>query len=371
MPHRTVIAILWAALGLAACTANSSNLMLTANEPSVADIQTVHIATTRKASDDPLELFSGERAQGVNYAVIDVSVPKNREPGSTNKADGKPDPAKHFAPTRIDTGKSRETLKADINSSLANQGNGLVVFVHGYNNSFANGLYRLAQLAEDYDIQGAALAYSWPSAGRAPLYLYDRDSAQFARTGLVDTIRLATETQANDIVLVAHSMGTLILMEALRELSISGERDVLKKINAVVLAAPDIDVDVFRSQIADISPRPQAFAVFVSSRDRALQVSQRVRGGHPRVGEGTNIEALRKEGVVVFDLSTIRDGGDRTQHSTFASSPTMIALARSGAIGRQSLVNQNADDATIGQGVERLFDLASDIVYLPVTIANQ
>ncbi|NER08473.1 MAG: alpha/beta fold hydrolase, partial [Okeania sp. SIO3C4] len=249
-------------------------------------------------------------------------------------------------------------------------GKTLVLFVHGYNTDFAEGLYRLAQMAQDYDIDGAAMAYSWPSAGQTPLYLYDRDSAQYARAGLVETIRLATETNADEVVLIGHSMGTIILMEALRELSLSRETKVMNRINAVILAAPDIDVDVFRTQIADVNPRPEAFAIFVSSRDRALRVSQRIRGGHPRLGEGTDITELQEEGIVVIDLSTVDDGGF-SQHNTFASSPTMIALANSGIIGRQSLINQERGTTPIGAGVEGLFRLASDIVYLPATIVSQ
>ncbi len=42
-----------------------------------------------------------------------------------------------------------------------------MVFVHGFNNTFADGLHRTAQIRHDFEIPGVAVHYAWPSAGNA------------------------------------------------------------------------------------------------------------------------------------------------------------------------------------------------------------
>ena len=58
-----------------------------------------------------------------------------------------------------------------------------LIFVHGFNNTFAEGLYRIAQLSHDLDLPRVTVHYSWPSAGQALGYVHDRDSALYARDG--------------------------------------------------------------------------------------------------------------------------------------------------------------------------------------------
>lgn len=156
---------------------------------------------------------------------------------------------------------------------------------------------------------GVGVQYAWPSAGRIAAYLYDRDSAEFARSGLVETLVMLADTQALDISILAHSMGAAVTMEALRELSLRGRRDVLDKIQPVMLASPDLDFDVFRQQMLALDPPPEHMAILVSSRDRALYLSYQLRGGgSPRVGSGAHLQELTDLGVAVIDLSDLNDG---------------------------------------------------------------
>lgn len=107
---------------------------------------------------------------------------------------------------------------------------------------------------------------------------YDRDSAIIARRGLAETLEIAAQTKASGIVIVGHSMGAVVVMEALRTLSADKRLNVLKRIKGVLLAAPDLDPDLFRSQIDDIDYLPQPFTIVVSGRDRALDISRRLAG---------------------------------------------------------------------------------------------
>jgi alpha-beta hydrolase superfamily lysophospholipase len=54
--------------------------------------------------------------------------------------------------------------------------------------------------------------------------------------------------------ILAHSMGAWLAIEALRENAISGSPDLNGKLGDVMLAAPDIDLNVFRQQLARLDP---------------------------------------------------------------------------------------------------------------------
>ena len=100
-------------------------------------------------------------------------------------------------------------------------------------------------------------------------------------------------------------------------------------------------------------------------KDRALQLGQRLRGGSPRVGEGTDIEDMQARGITVIDLSQL-DSPDRLNHSTFAASETLQKLMTGGVL--DPLVQGNDAQATekaIGAGLGGISDVLSSLVYLP------
>ncbi len=260
---------------------------------------------------------------------------------------------------------------AELNRRLASRPPAqreVFVFVHGYNNNFAEGLFRNAQIVHDYDIGSVPIHFSWASAASFTRYLYDRDSAFIARTGLAKTLELVSKTNANGIVLVGHSMGAVVIMEALRTLSLEKRQDVLKRIKGVLLAAPDLDPDLFRSQIADINPLPQPFTIVVSRRDFALDISRRLAGGEPRIGSGHDIAFLQKKNVQVLDISQVDSGG----HSVFASSNTLIKLLGSGYLLRRLITDEYAsmDSAFVSVGKGTL-EQASLALHLPARVINQ
>jgi esterase/lipase superfamily enzyme len=72
-------------------------------------------------------------------------------------------------------------------------------------------------------------------------------------------------------------------MEAARQLKLQGRDDVVGKLQ-IILAAPDIDVDVFRSHLRDIGTLRNPITLLVSKTDRVLEVSSFIGGERPRVG---------------------------------------------------------------------------------------
>ncbi|MDD9332543.1 MAG: alpha/beta hydrolase, partial [Bartonella sp.] len=123
------------------------------------------------------------------------------------------------------------------------------------------------------------------------------DSANFARDGLIELLITISETDVERVSIVAHSMGNFVTMEAFRTLALQGKYKLVQRNTSFLMAAPDIDLDVFERQLNDIKILPQPTAILVSRKDKALAVSSRLTGGHPRVGDGSNIEILRKNGI--------------------------------------------------------------------------
>ena len=140
------------------------------------------------------------------------------------------------------------------------------------------------QLAYDLRFPGVTMFYSWPSAARTAGYLHDVESTQLA-TGIFD--KLLDDLSAlnfEDIYIVAHSMGNRVVGGALANRVRDG-RDV-SKLREIMLAAPDINVEIFRSEIA---PRLAGIVtarktIYASSRHIALKASSVVHD-FPRVGD--------------------------------------------------------------------------------------
>ncbi|MEM1378704.1 MAG: alpha/beta fold hydrolase, partial [Pseudomonadota bacterium] len=303
---RVFLLSLLVGLALSACASRPATLPEIDPANFEGNVKDIFVVTNRAPLEDDLIRFGDERSDTISYEEVSVWTPQNRTPGSVVYPSKQPDPSEEFAVTGItdlDAGTFDAALKQRVDAMTGQKL--IFIFVHGYNVAYANGIYRHAQLLEDFEARGVAIHFSWPSSGQTLGYLYDRDSVQFARDALVDTIRKAAASGADSIFLMGHSMGTLLVMESLRQLSIAGDDETLDMIGPLVLASPDIDIDVFRSQFDVLSHRPEPFVIFVSKEDGALSVSERLRGGRARVGTGSNIAVLQDNGIVVIDLSEL------------------------------------------------------------------
>lgn len=298
---------------------------------SIADISGNHaifIATTRKRSDDPNKVFDGERSPLLSFARVNITVPKSHETGKIErKSRGKSDdPSKYFMASRATGYDSAAKFQSALNTDIAARGGRVMVFVHGYNTGFDDAVYRLTQIVHDSGYPGTPVLFSWASGASTTGYVYDKESAAAARDQLEATLRLLAQSGARRIDLVAHSMGTWVTMEALRQLAIEGNRNLGGKLGDVVLASPDIDVDVFKSQMQRYGKPDKPFIVLLSDDDRALRLSSMIAGSQPRVGDYKNAATdLTSYGVTVVDMSGAK-AGDRFNHTKFADNPDLVTL---------------------------------------------
>ena len=321
------------ALSASGCAGSKTHDLLNKNvveapASAIAATHDIYVATTREAAKaEPRQVFAGERSLRTQYARIDVSVPKIHQVGQIERAKGRADsnPAKHFTATRATLYGNAKEFEQAVGADIARSDGRVLVFVHGYNNGFDDGVYRLTQIVQDTAYPGTPVLFSWASSGKTTGYIYDKESANAARDDLEATLRLLAKTKAKSIDIIAHSMGNWVAMEALRQLAITGDRDLSGKLGYVVLASPDIDVDVFKKQMIRYGKPKRPFTVLLSADDRALRASSFISGAKPRVGDYGNASDLAQYGVTVVDL-TKTESGDRLNHAKFADNPLLVQL---------------------------------------------
>lgn len=282
---------------------------------------TILVATTRKRDARAGTWFNGERSASVDYAEITVSVPPVHIPSHVELASTAPgDPKSDFVVRDASYVDSDAAFLADLNAQLAAQQPGnrkVLLFVHGYNTMFAEGLYRFAQVVHDSKTTSVPVLFTWASRGKAADYLYDSNSATEARDALEHTLRLVLASNADKVEVLAHSMGNWVTVEAFRQIKISGDLKNVGKLENIFLAAPDIDVDVFKSQMRRIGDPKKPVYVVISRDDKALGLSKFIAGGQSRVGDTSNAQELADLGVTVIDLSSLK-AEDPSNHDKFA-----------------------------------------------------
>jgi esterase/lipase superfamily enzyme len=287
----------------------------------------IHVVTTRAPAKQAGQVFDGRRSPGVHYAHVDVDVPQgHRTAAAPRPKSGDPvDPRIHFAVRDVAVLDGAAQMKAELARDIAARGGRVLVFVHGYRTHFDDAVYRFTQVVQDSGYTGVPLLFTWASAGKTLDYVYDRDSAMAARDALEDALKLAADSGATRIDLVGHSMGAWLTMEVLRQMSIGRNTVLLDRQGDVALASPDIDVDLFRSQMARVARPGRPIFVITSEDDSALRMSSRIAGNMPRVGDDPNETELARMGVIVVDVTRLK-GGDRRNHSKFADNPLLVRL---------------------------------------------
>jgi esterase/lipase superfamily enzyme len=162
------------------------------------------------------------------------------------------------------------------------------VFVHGYNVAFADASRRTAQIKYDLGFDGPAILFSWPSHGKKALYLADEANAEWSGPQFADfLVELRQQTgNATEIHVIAHSLGNRVLSRAVERIDVDASINPKPRFSQIVLAAPDMDADVFRDQLAPAMRRlAHGITLYGSSDDRAL-IASKTAHQVPRAGEG-------------------------------------------------------------------------------------
>jgi len=276
----------------------------------------VLVATTRKAVDDARQppWFGTERW------TLSVARARLTPPDSGR-----------FSLASVglsDWGLDGVDLMGQSASALAQAASGrdVLIYVHGFNQTFETAVLDAARLADGIRFRGETVAFAWPSRAKLFDYGYDRDSAMWSRDALhavLDAL-LASPTTGR-VNVVAHSVGSMLTMEALRALHAERGALATERIGALVFAAPDIDMDVFTSSVEHIGPLARKITVITAANDRALALSGWMAGGVSRAGAADTAK-LKLFGVHVVDAS--EEGWGIINHDLFLSNDQIRGAIR-------------------------------------------
>ncbi|MDP1581984.1 MAG: alpha/beta fold hydrolase [Bradyrhizobium sp.] len=220
-----------------------------------------------------------------------------------------------------------EPVSGEASSLLAQAGGpDVLIYVHGFKQTFETAALDAAHLSDGIKFRGQTMVFSWPSKAGLFDYAYDRDSAMWSRDGFERVLRsIVASPSAGRVHIVAHSMGTMLTLESLRQLHARYGDAVADRIGAVVFAAPDIDMDVFSSAIGRIGPLARKITVITATNDRALALSGKLAGGMTRVGAAEKA-AIERLGVRVIDASDT--GWGIINHDLFLSNGEVRQVIR-------------------------------------------
>lgn len=314
-------------------------------QPRSADAQTdwdvvpVFYGTDRARADTPKRVaYGSDRAHRLELGRALVTIPKVHQVPNIERPwvitipylqitvfQQEEDPKLHFTVQEM-RALSREEFLDLVRQRLARSNafkDQAVVFIHGYNNEFDYALYRTAQMAYDLKFDGAPFLYSWPSGGGVASYGYDRDSSVQAEPYLREFLDLVVrETGAKSVSIVAHSMGNLPLLQVLRDLAPSMPPGV--KLNQIILAAPDVDRDVFQNLARNLTAIGQGVTLYASANDRAMSAARRVAGGIPRAGDVPPDGPVIMSGIDTIDVTQTSTDVLALNHSTYAENSALL-----------------------------------------------
>jgi len=217
-----------------------------------------------------------------------------------------------------------------------------VVFVHGYNVSFAEALASAARLKQNFSKVNNGpginvVLFSWPSDGSMMPYIaYGNDRQDAAASGpafargllkLADFLRGSTPEEAceHKLHLVAHSMGNYVLRHTVQEyVKQSGGRPV-RLFDQVFMMAADEDDDAFELDYK-LKPLPRLAKrvnVYFNNCDRAMAVSDKTKGNPDRLGDdGPRVPRGIPGKVSLIDVTPVVTGA--LQHSYFLDNQRVV-----------------------------------------------
>jgi esterase/lipase superfamily enzyme len=238
---------------------------------------------------------------------------------------------------RVNVGLDRVTrmtstrFYSDVERAAARMpGREALVFIHGFDNGFTDAALTTARIAAGVGFEGAVILYSWPSAGNPAAYMADRNNAYWSVQALKDFLTgLTADPWIGRVSIVVHSMGNEAFIRAYGDLAAQcharrGGCGDLAKIRTIVLAAPDMDRDIFIDQYAaKITSLGARVVLYASTEDMALAASALVQGGdYERLGK--NVVCI--PGIHVTDVSAVKT--DPLGHSWIAQSRAVLTDLR-------------------------------------------
>ncbi len=221
-----------------------------------------------------------------------------------------------------DTGKLDETIllgkrsRLYEESSLAQAKDDVVVYLHGYNNSFDAAVQQGVLLWHDLALSMQMMVFSWASKGTPVSYHLDRLEIEKNAPPVAEFILKLTKSRPKGSVnLVVHSMGNDVFLNAIQRLETQGE---LKNIQfgKVILAAPDVAPKFFSAIATKLVQHSERVVHYFSTKDRPIFFS---RFANPIHGVRAGARLVEVPGLEVVDVDQVNSAKIRLGHGYFAA----------------------------------------------------
>lgn len=246
-------------------------------------------------------------------------------------------------------------LLAALEPCYAHGGRRVLLFVHGYNTTFAEAAATLACMHHHQGRRGAAVLFSWPAGTEVFRYLHERDLARDSTNALARLISLLSGPgKVEHIDCLVNSTGAAMLMGALHQLEQTIGRDALPslRLRHVVLASPDVALKEFvDDDLGLLAAATKRTVVYSNRNDRALGLSSwwyeglrlgRVGQLDEHLRDGLLAQRERVELVDITDLPGPKDADGFTKHGAWYANPlvvtdALLALARGAPAAERGL----------------------------------
>lgn len=161
------------------------------------------------------------------------------------------------------------------------RGAGLVVYIHGYYEDFERSCRRAAVFKNRLGPDLGFLLFSWPANSTPFTYGADVADLEASTPHFIELLRdLSRSHDPGTISVIAHSLGTRGLVEALRKAPTPAV-----PLRDLILIASDMDREKFLEVLPLLRKQVSHISLFVSARDLPLRLSEVVNGG-ARLGQG-------------------------------------------------------------------------------------
>lgn len=240
---------------------------------------TVWFGTNR--SIDSYGKFTGERDDKVWHGRCRVFVPAKRQMGSLGSGWLKrlvlgDDRIKLIGTDLLERSSFWSEIRREFQSVHAAERHALV-YLHGYCVKFDDAARRTAQIKADLDYRGPTAFFSWPSLGAKHGYAGDVAAIQASERAIRDfLVYFAAESGADAVHIIAHSMGNQGLLRAMDAIARDAALRSRVRFGQIILAAPDVDRELFASLASAYVTLAQRSTLYVSENDRAIDVSARL-----------------------------------------------------------------------------------------------
>ena len=285
----------------------------------------IHFATNRSTANGipscSNDFYTVDLSPKIIHGLCEVNVPFKHNIGDL-EADPANDPDQYFRFMAHKPVPERDFLSSVTSNPFPE----VILFVHGFNVSFEEAVYRSAQIKYDLKFPGEVVLFTWPAGSKSggvfealslsSTYKDNQKNAQATVTILKDFIK-SLHSSGKILHIIVHSMGHQIVLPALSDLSSDGDKKIVSEL---ILNAPDYPSSTFYGISSKIQKLARRVTVYCSPGDKALIASRRVNE-NKRLGSCEKIAGIDTVNVNEIDDSTLS-----LNHGYYSSRPILTDL---------------------------------------------